>query len=69
MMDPFRGEMTARYIQSENLEWAARERLLRQARPLADERKVRRSGVEALVERLFHWHRVSRARTPRQEAN
>ncbi len=32
MLDPFRGELTARYVREDDLRWAARERLLRESR-------------------------------------
>ncbi len=66
MMDPFRGELTARYVESERLAWAARERLARQARGSAD--APRRSDVGAQLGRLLHWRRESPAGSPRQEA-
>ncbi len=31
MLDPFRGEMTAKYVHEDDLRWAARERLARQS--------------------------------------
>jgi hypothetical protein len=39
MVDPFRGELTARYVHQDNLDWAESERLARQAKPAASERK------------------------------
>ncbi len=63
MMDPFRGEMTARYVESERLAWAARERLAREARA-----SKRRSDVEAFLGRLLIRRRETPACEPRQEA-
>ena len=31
MLDPFRGEMTAKYVHEDDLRWAARERLVRRS--------------------------------------
>ncbi len=67
MMDPFRGEMTARYVESERVAWAARERLAREARAAARARAIR-SDVEARLSRLLRWRRETPAGEPRQEA-
>ncbi len=40
MIDPFRGERTAKYIQQENLAWAERERLIRGAKPPVERRRL-----------------------------
>ncbi len=53
MLDPYRGEMTARYVLQENLEWAARERLLRQARP-AEAKRLHVSDVASHLSALIH---------------
>lgn len=69
MLDPFRGEMTARYVESERLAWAARERLARQARTSdAGRSAARRSDVGAQLGRLLRLRRESPARESRQEA-
>ena len=69
MLDPFRGELTARYVESERLAWAARERLARQARAAAAGRRAaRRPAVEAYLGRLLPWRRESPAGEARQEA-
>ncbi len=65
MMDPFRGELTARYVVSERLAWASRERLARQARASA---MPRRSDVGAQLGRLLRWRREPVECAPRQEA-
>ncbi len=63
MLDPFRGEMTARYVESERLAGAARERLAREARASA-----RRSDVEARLGRLLRWRRETPAGEACQKA-
>lgn len=67
MIDPFRGEMTARYVESENLAWAARERLARQARAAAASMPRRLDG-EAYLSRLLRWRRMPPAGDSREEA-
>ncbi len=57
MIDPFRGEMTARYVEHENLDWAERERLARRARPVAGARTTLLSKGWALLGRLLFRHR------------
>lgn len=48
MLDPFRGEMTAKYVHEDDLRWAASERLLRESRHLRDRVPARRD-----LKRLF----------------
>ncbi len=66
-MDPFRGELTARYVVSERLAWASRERLARQARASA-RAGARRSDVGTQLGRLLRWRRETPECEPRQEA-
>ncbi len=54
MLDPYRGEMTSRYVLQENIEWAARERLLRQARPAVEAKRLHVSDVAACLSALIH---------------
>ncbi len=69
MIDPFRGERTAKYIQQERLEWAERERLLRQAKPAAQGKKHLWSQIKVYLIGLLHRHRTAWSHPRRQLAH
>ncbi len=69
MIDPFRGERTAKYIQQERLAWAERERMARQARPEAQGKKHGWSLIKVYLIGLLHRHRTPRSHPPRQPAH
>ena len=59
MTDPFRAELTVGYLERENLEWAARGRLIRSVRP--------RPAYAALFRRLASLLARELPVTPRPE--
>ncbi len=69
MIDPFRGERTAKYVQQERLEWAARERLLRQVKPAAQGKKHDWPHITVYLIGLLQRHRALWPRPRHQPAH
>ncbi len=61
MLDPFRGELTARYVHEDDLRWAAHERLLRQSKPTRDARVPARRDVKRFLLGFLPSHANRRA--------